>query len=67
MIKKNEIRIRAANKRRMWSDSEIDDEADSSNSDSQHKFLPINSSTMNNFAKKLLTIHKDRLNNQLLT
>ena len=58
MIKRNDIRVRT-NKRRLLSDSEIDDESDSS----QNKILSINSSLMQ-IKRKLLNIKNDRLNIQ---
>jgi hypothetical protein len=58
MIKRNDIRVRT-NKRRLLSDSEIDDESDSS----QNKILSINSCLMQ-INKKLQNIKNDRLNIQ---
>ena len=58
MIKRNDIRVRT-NKRRLLSDSEIDDESDSS----QNKILSINSCLMQ-INKKLQKIKNDRLNIQ---
>lgn len=66
MIKRNENKIKAStstNKRRLISDSELDDEADSSSQTSQPKITVVSA---NNFAKKLQNISKERINSPLI-
>jgi hypothetical protein len=68
MIKRNEIRIKSSNKRRLLSDSELDDEADSNSTTSAIQNNPCKSITkiitLNtgfHFTKKLQNIKADRL------
>ncbi len=66
MIKRNEMRIKSSNKRRLLSESELDDEADSNSNPSQNpsknvtKIITLNSGF--HFTKRLQNIKNDRMN-----
>ena len=60
MIKRNEIKIKASHKKRILSDSELDDETDSATAAANaNKIITIYSG--HHFTKKLKNIQNDRI------